>query len=80
MMRKKKIIKKKKSNPYLTKQVRYVDYKNVELLEKFISSHGKILPGRVTGLNALQQRAMTQAIKRARHMALLPFVKERVRK
>ena len=78
--RKKKILKRKKRNPYFTKQVRYVDYKDVELLKKFINTHGRIIPARVSGLNALQQRAMSRAIKRARHMALLPFVKERIRK
>ena len=78
--KKKKVLKKKKSNPFLPREVRYVDYKNIELLEKFINSHGKILAARVTGLSAAQQRNMARAIKRARTMALLPFTKERVRR
>ncbi len=78
--KKKKVLKAKKRNPFLPKEVRYVDYKNVELLEKFINSHGKILAARVTGLSAAQQRNMARAIKRARTMALLPFTKERVRR
>ncbi len=78
--KKKKVIKRKKNNPFLPKEVRYVDYKNIELLEKFINSHGKILAARVTGLSAAQQRNMARAIKRARTMALLPFTKERVRR
>lgn len=51
-----------------------IDYKNVELLQKFITERGKILPRRITGLTAKQQRDLTTAIKRARILALLPFV------
>lgn len=76
----KKILKKKKRNPFLPKDVKYVDYKNTELLEKFINSHGKILAAAVTGLTANQQRAVSKAIKRARQMALLPYIKERTRR
>ena len=54
--------------------IRYIDYKDVDLLKKFISERGKILPRRVTGTNAKYQRKLTVAIKRARQMALLPFV------
>ena len=78
--KKKKVLKRKKRNPFLPKDVKYVDYKNTELLEKFINSHGKILAARVTGLTANQQRAMSKAIKRSRQMALLPYSKERVRR
>ncbi|AFY80879.1 MULTISPECIES: 30S ribosomal protein S18 [Oscillatoriales] len=53
-----------------------IDYKNVELLQKFITERGKILPRRITGLTAKQQRELTQAIKRARIVALLPFVNQ----
>ena len=80
MIRKNKKLKRKKFNPYLPKTVKYVDYKNTELLEKFINSHGRIIPARVSGLNAGQQRAMAKAIKRARFMALLPYTKERTRR
>jgi small subunit ribosomal protein S18 len=51
-----------------------IDYKEVDLLKKFISERGKILPRRVTGTSAKYQRKLTVAIKRARQMALLPFV------
>ncbi|MBS7576030.1 MULTISPECIES: 30S ribosomal protein S18 [unclassified Enterococcus] len=54
----------------------YVDYKDVKLLERFISERGKILPRRVTGTSAKNQRKVTIAIKRARVMGLLPFVSE----
>jgi len=54
----------------------YVDYKDIDLLKRFISERGKILPRRVTGTSAKNQRKVTIAIKRARIMALLPFVSE----
>ena len=53
-----------------------IDFKDVDLLKKFITDRGKILPRRVTGTSAKYQRMLAVAIKRARHMALLPFVKE----
>lgn len=54
----------------------YIDYKDVDLLKRFISERGKILPRRVTGTSAKNQRKLTIAIKRARVMGLLPFVAE----
>ena len=51
-----------------------IDYKDVDLLRKFITERGKILPRRISGLTAQQQRALTTAIKRARMLALLPYV------
>ena len=60
---------------YFTKNnIETIDYKDVELLKKFISERGKIFPRRVTGTSAKYQRMLTTAIKRARHMALLPYV------
>lgn len=56
--------------------IQKIDYKDVDLLKKFISDRGKILPRRVTGTKSIYQRQLATAIKRARHMALLPFVKE----
>ncbi len=53
-----------------------IDYKNVALLKKYISERGKILPRRMTGVCAMHQRELTTAIKRARHIALLPFMEE----
>ncbi len=50
-----------------------VDYKDVAKLKKYISERGKILPRRVTGTCARHQRALTSAIKRSRHLALLPY-------
>ena len=51
-----------------------IDYKDVDLLKKFITERGKILARRLTGLTAQQQRDLTNAVKRTRIMALLPFV------
>nr|ARW60608.1 ribosomal protein S18 [Polysiphonia sp.] len=56
-----------------TKEI--VDYKDIDLLRKFINDQGKILSRRSTGLNAKQQKRMTKSIKRARLLALLPFLK-----
>jgi small subunit ribosomal protein S18 len=52
----------------------YVDYKDLELLKKLINRHGRIVVRRKTGCSAVSQRAVTKAIKRARFMALLPYV------
>ncbi|MGB3654699.1 MAG: 30S ribosomal protein S18 [Rivularia sp. (in: cyanobacteria)] len=51
-----------------------IDYKDVDLLRKFVTERGKILPRRITGLTSQQQRDLTASIKRARILALLPFV------
>lgn len=57
----------------------YVDYKDAEFLQQFINNQGKILPRRVTGVPARVQRQITRAVKRARHLALIPFVSDSVR-
>ena len=59
--------------------IEYVDYKDTDFLEQFINNQGKILPRRVTGVPARVQRQITTAIKRARHLALLPYVSESIR-
>ncbi len=62
---------------YFTKNnIDYIDYKDVELLRRFISANGKIIPRRVTGTKAKYQRMLATAIKRSRQMALLPYVEE----
>lgn len=60
-------------------QTEYVDYKDTDLLERFTNDQGKILPRRVTGLSAKYQRKLTKAIKRARYLALLPYVEDNIR-
>jgi small subunit ribosomal protein S18 len=62
----------RKRNPL--RDVEYIDYTNTKLLSRFINDQGKILPKRITGVSAKQQRAVTKAIKFARHLALMPFV------
>jgi small subunit ribosomal protein S18 len=66
----------RKSNIKNTSFQGTIDYKNVVLLRKYISIEGKILPRRVTGLSAKQQRYITKAIKNARMIGLLPFVNQ----
>jgi small subunit ribosomal protein S18 len=51
-----------------------VDYKNIRLLSRFISERGRLLPARITSVSAKKQRQLKQAVKRARNLALLPFV------
>lgn len=58
---------------YCVEKQEKVDYKDVEKLRKYISERGKIIPRRVTGNCARHQRLLTEAIKRARYMALLPY-------
>ena len=53
-----------------------IDYKDTATLKKYVSERGKILPRRITGTCAKHQRALTVAIKRARHVALMPYVAE----
>ncbi|MBS1657099.1 MAG: 30S ribosomal protein S18 [Chitinophagales bacterium] len=54
--------------------IRYIDYKETEFLLNFINEQGKILPRRITGNSLKYQRKVSEAIKRARHLALLPYV------
>ncbi|MDH7602203.1 MAG: 30S ribosomal protein S18 [Armatimonadota bacterium] len=61
---------------FCVEKIEYIDYKNVSRLRRFITDRGKIIPRRQTGTCALHQRALARAIKRAREMALLPFVAE----
>jgi small subunit ribosomal protein S18 len=69
--------KRAKKRCYFTdNKVTYIDYKDYELLKRFISERGKILPRRVTGTKAYYQKHLAVAIKRARFMALLPYVKD----
>ncbi len=69
-------MRKKKRCPFQVANFEDVDYKDIETLSKFITERGKILPRRITGVSAYFQRRLAKAIKRARHVALLPFVAE----
>ncbi len=59
--------------------VKYIDYKDIKILQRYISEQGKIIPKRVTGTSAKYQRQLAKAIKRARHLALLPYVGDTVK-
>ena len=67
---------KKKPNPL--RKSRVVDYLDPKFLSRFTNDQGKILPRRITGVNAFQQREIAKAIKYARHLALMPFVAQDV--
>jgi small subunit ribosomal protein S18 len=64
----------RKSCPFSRKDAPKIDFKDVKLLQRFVSERGKIVPSRITAVSAKKQRALAQAIKRARYLALLPYV------
>ncbi len=66
--------KKKKYCRFKKSGIKYIDYKDADFLLKFINEQGKILPRRITGTSTKYQRKVSQAIKRARHLSLLPYV------
>ena len=66
----------KKVCAFCADKIETIDYKDVARLKRFLSERGKIIPRRVTGTCARHQRALTVAIKRARHLALLPYVSD----
>ncbi|MCF7851690.1 MAG: 30S ribosomal protein S18 [Simkaniaceae bacterium] len=66
--------KKKKRCPFTEKGMKHIDYKDIDTLCQFITERGKILPRRITGVSHFHQKLLTKAIKRARYIALLPFV------
>lgn len=66
--------KKKKYCRFLKSGIRYIDYKDPEFLKKFLNEQGKLLPRRITGTSLKYQRKVAQAVKKARHLALLPYV------
>ena len=68
--------KRKKVCPFCADKVSFIDYKDAGRLRRFTSERGKILPRRMTGVCAAHQRQVTEAIKRARHIALLPYVND----
>jgi len=63
----------RKTSPFASGEAPKIDYKDIKLLQRFVSERGKIVPRRISGLTAKQQRALTRAIKRARMIALLPY-------
>ena len=67
-------VKKKKYCRFKKNKIKYVNYKDPEFLKKFLNEQGRILPRRITGTSLKYQRKVAKAVKRARHLALLPFV------
>lgn len=66
----------KKVCAFCSEKSEAIDYKDINKLRKFVTERGKILPRRITGTCAKHQRALTVAIKRARHIALMPYVQD----
>lgn len=75
----KKFVPRRKKCYFCTEKVVEIDYKNVDMLRRFVSDYGKIEPRRKTGTCAKHQRRLTIAMKRARHIALLPFTAAHIR-
>jgi small subunit ribosomal protein S18 len=65
----------KKTCPVTEAGIRFVDYKDDRFLSRFITENGKVLPSRLSGVDARHQRQLARAIKRARYLALLPYTK-----
>ena len=64
----------RKSCPFTGTNAPKIDYKDTKLLQRYISERGKIVPSRITAVSAKKQRVLSQAIKRARYLALLPYM------
>jgi small subunit ribosomal protein S18 len=69
-------VKRRRQCPFTIAGIRHIDYKDVNTLLQFITERGKIIPRRITGVSFYHQKQLSSAIKKARHMALLPFVAE----
>ena len=67
---------KKKADPLKMREITYLDYRDIRILERFLNDRGKILPNRITGVTAKAQRRLEESVKHARLLALLPFVAE----
>ncbi|MDX2194289.1 MAG: 30S ribosomal protein S18 [Gemmatimonadales bacterium] len=65
----------KKADPLAEGGIRYIDYKDEKLLQRFLTERGKILPARLSGISARHQRQLATAVKRARYLALIPYIK-----
>jgi len=66
--------KKKKYCRFKKSGIKYIDYKDADFLLKFVNEQGKILPRRITGTSTKYQKKVSQAVKRARHLGLMPYV------
>ena len=73
-MRRRPFFRRRKSCPFSGPNAPKIDYKDIKLLQRFVSERGKIVPSRITAVSAKKQRVLAQAIKRARILALLPYL------
>ncbi|MDX1382893.1 MAG: 30S ribosomal protein S18 [Thermoanaerobaculia bacterium] len=71
---KKTFFRRRKVCKFTADGIEYIDYKDVNLLKQYVPERGKVLPRRISGTSARHQRMLSKAIKRARHLALLPYV------
>jgi small subunit ribosomal protein S18 len=73
MARRKVFYRRRKVCKFTAEGIEYIDYKDVKLLQSYILERAKILPRRISGTSARHQRMLSKAIKRARHLALIPY-------
>ena len=71
---KKPFFKRKKSCPFSGPNAPAIDYKDVKLLSRYVTERGKIIPSRISSISTIKQRELSKAIKRARYLALMPYV------
>ena len=71
---KKPFFKRKKSCPFSGPNAPAIDYKDVKLLSRYVTERGKIIPSRISSISTIKQRELSKAIKRARFLALMPYV------
>ena len=71
---KKPFFKRKKSCPFSGSNAPVIDYKDVKLLSRYVTERGKIIPSRISSISTIKQRELSKAIKRARFLALMPYV------
>lgn len=67
-------VRRRKACPFSGEGAPKIDYKDIKLLQRFVSERGKIIPSRITAVSAKKQRELAKAIKRARYLGLLPYV------
>ena len=72
--RRRSFFRRRNSRPFAGPKAPKIDYKDVKLLSRFISERGKIMPSRITAVSAKKQRELAQAIKKARFLALIPYI------
>jgi len=73
MKRDRALFKRRKFCRFTVEKVEWIDYKDLDVLKDFVNENGKIIPARITGTKARYQRQLTDAVKRARFLALLPY-------